>query len=270
MTAWAPAATSWPGVAAAVALTVAAVALAHPARVPVGGRRPVPGGVAVRLLVPTVALLGAAGWVWLGPRRLLLVGLGLAVAAAVADSVRRGRRRAVAEHRRGEVLGVCEAMAADLAAGQPPVLALDRAAEEWPELAPVAVAARVDADVPDALRAVARLPGAGELRSVAAAWQVAHDTGSGLAPAIALAATAARSRRRTTRLVAAELAGARATARTLAVLPVLVSLLAIGVGTDPVGFLLGTTAGAVCLTTGLALSWSGLAWLERIGDRVLR
>lgn len=270
MTGWpTPDPASWPTAGLAVALAATAAGLALPSRAGVPRPRPSPGAVRVRLLVPAGVVIAAAAWSWLGPRQLVLVALGLAVVAGLARSVARGRDRAAAEHRRGEVLDVCEAMAADLAAGQPPVRALERAAGEWPELAPVAVAARVDADVPDALRAVGGLPGARELRGVAAAWQVAHETGSGLAPAIAQAASAARARRRTTRLVAAELAGARATARTLAVLPALVALLAVGVGTDPVGFLTGTTAGTVCLALGLGLSWLGLWWLERIGDRVL-
>jgi tight adherence protein B len=56
----------------------------------------------------------------------------------------------------------------------------------------------------------------------------------------------------------------------LAVLPVGVLLLGAGVGGDPIGFLTGTTPGLVCLALGLALSFSGLLWLERIADRVLR
>ena len=96
------------------------------------------------------------------------------------------------------------------------------------------------------------------------------DTGSGLAGAIRQAADAIRADRRTARLVAAELASAHATARMLAVLPLGVLLLGTGIGGDPVGFLTGSTAGLVCLAVGLALSYAGLLWLERIADRVLR
>ena len=126
------------------------------------------------------------------------------------------------------------------------------------------------ADVPAALRLLARRPGAGQLRNLAASWQVAHETGSGLAAAVHRAAQAIRAERRTARLVSAELASARATARMLAVLPVGVLLLGAGVGGDPVGLLLTTPLGLGCLAVGLGLSVAGLAWLERIADRVLR
>ncbi len=147
---------------------------------------------------------------------------------------------------------VCDAVASDLAAGQPPLLSLDRAAAEWPDFAPVAVAGRMGADVPTALRELATRPGAGQLRTLAATWQVAHDTGSGLADAIGQAAAGIRADRRTARLVAAELAAAYATARMLAVLPLGVLLLGSGIGGDPVGFLTGSTAGLVCLALGIA------------------
>jgi len=60
-----------------------------------------------------------------------------------------------------------------------------------------------------------------------------------------------------------------ATARLLAVLPLGVLLLGSGLGGDPIGFLLGTTPGLVCLCAGVALEYLGLRWLARIGDRVL-
>ena len=125
------------------------------------------------------------------------------------------------------------------------------------------------ADVPSLLRDLSARPGAAQLRTLAATWQVAHDTGSGLAAAISQAGEAIRSDRRTARLVASELAAAHATARMLAVLPLGVLLLGTGIGGDPVGFLTGTTAGLVCLAVGLALSFAGLLWLERIADGVL-
>jgi len=54
------------------------------------------------------------------------------------------------------------------------------------------------------------------------------------------------------------------------VLPLGVLLLGSGIGGDPVGFLTGSTAGLVCLALGIALSFGGLLWLERIAGRVPR
>jgi tight adherence protein B len=216
---------------------------------------------------------GVAGvmvlWSWLSPRRFVLTLLLGAVVWAVGRVVRRRRAARAAERRSEQVLAACESMASDLAAGQPPLLTLDRAAAEWEELAPVATAGRLGADVPAVLRELAGRPGARQLRTLAATWQVAHDTGSGLAGAIAQAAESIRSERRTARLVAAELASARATARMLAALPLGVLALGTGIGGDPVGFLVDTVPGLACLASGLALSFAGLFWLERIADRVL-
>jgi tight adherence protein B len=158
---------------------------------------------------------------------------------------------------------------ADLEAGKPPVSALHAAAEEWPELAPVATAARLGADVPGAFRSLSTLPGAAQLRVVAAAWQVAHRSGAGLASSLAMAADGLREGRATARVVATELAAAQATARLLALLPVGVLLVGSSLGGDPVGFLLDTPAGLVCLCAGLGLAYLGLCWLARIADQIV-
>ena len=55
----------------------------------------------------------------------------------------------------------------------------------------------------------------------------------------------------------------------MAALPVVFVLAGSGLGADPLGFLLGGTAGSVCLAAGLALTWAGLAWLQRIADAVV-
>lgn len=199
---------------------------------------------------------------------LVLALIGLLVVAAIGRELRRRRQSAIADGRAELVLAACEALAADLRAGQPPVTALAAAAEDWPELAPVAAAARLGADVPAAFRSVAAEPGAGQLRVVAAAWQVAHRSGAGLAGALALTADQVRTDRATARVVATELASAQATARLLAALPLAVLLLGSGLGGDPVGFLAATPAGLVCLAAGLSLEYAGLVWLARIADQV--
>lgn len=258
-------------IGAAVVLACITVALLVPAPVPVPDRAARVRSELPRALV-LLAVLSAALvlWSWLSTHRVVLVALLACVVAGVGRLVHRQRSTRAADRRRDQVLVVCDAVASDLAAGQPPLLSLDRAATEWTDFLPVAVAGRMGADVPTALRDLSTRPGAGQLRTLAATWQVAHDTGSGLADAIGQAAAAIRANRRTARLVAAELAAAYATARLLAVLPLGVLLLGSGIGGDPVGFLTGSTAGLVCLTLGIGLSFGGLLWLERIADRVLR
>lgn len=219
-------------------------------------------------VVVGLAAVAAAALVVLDGTHFVLALVALAVVAALGREVDRRRRSAAADRRADLVLALCDGLAADLLAGQPPVLALDAAAEDWAELAPVASAARLGADVPTALRALAGRPGAGQLRVVAAAWQVAHRSGAGLARALELAADNLRAERATARVVATELVAAEATARLLAVLPVGVLLLGSGLGGDPVGFLLGTTPGLVCLIVGLGLAQVGMLWLARIGDQV--
>lgn len=257
-----------PAGAAAALLTVLAVALLVPGRAPgvLARTAALPSVAVLALLAPVVSL---ALWSWLSLERFVLVVLLASVALGTGRMVQRRRAARAAEHRSEQVLAVCEAMASDLAAGQPPMASLGRAASEWPGFEPVAVAGRMGADVPAAMHELAAHPGAGQLRTLAATWQVAHDTGSGLAAAIGHAAESIRADRRTARLVAAELAAARTTARLLAVLPLGVLALGAGVGGDPVGFLTGSLPGLVCLATGLGLCFTGLLWLERIADQVL-
>ncbi|MCW2785115.1 MAG: type secretion system protein [Marmoricola sp.] len=198
---------------------------------------------------------------------IVLAGAGL---AAWLRQLRRNRATAVAARRSRYVVTTCEGLAAELTSGRPPVTALDAVAADWPEFATAARAARLGADVPAALRELARLPGAHELRHVAAAWTVAHRSGAGLAGAIGLAARMVRENAELGRTIATELAAARATARLLAVLPLGVLLIGRGTGGDPFAFLFGTTPGLVCLGTGLGLAWAGALWLEQIADAVRR
>ena len=256
--------------ALAVALAALAAALTVPGEASLAAPRVRPGGrVHPVMLALVAATTGAVLWSWLPLERFVLAAILTGVAAGIGRLVRRRRAARAAEQRSEHVLAVCDAMASDLAVGQPPLLCLERAAWQWPEFAPVATAGRMGADVPAQLRALARRPGAAELGTLAATWQVAHDTGAGLAAAIAQAAEVIRDDRRTTRLVASELAAAHATARMLALLPVGVLLLGAGVGGDPLGFLTGSVPGLGCLALGLALSFVGMLWLDRIADRVL-
>jgi tight adherence protein B len=206
----------------------------------------------------------------LGGRRLAL---GLIITAAAYGGLLLGRRAGrakAAETRRALVVETCEALVGELQAGQPFVAALAHCCGLWPALEPVVAAARLDADVPTALRRVAQAPGAEGLTEVAAAWQVSHETGSGLAAALARVAAGARARQRTQALVHGELASAQATARLVAGLPVVSLAMSAGIGGHPWTFLLATVPGLACLALGLGFAFAGLVWIDLIASGVVR
>lgn len=158
----------------------------------------------------------------------------------------------------------CDALAADLWSGRPPVQALASASELWAPLARAVEAHDLGGDVPESLRELAANPGAADLRLLAAAWQVAHRSGHGLADGVGRVAADIDARRRSRRVVDSELASARATARLLAGLPVVALLMGAGSGADPLAFLLTTPVGWAAAAGGLLLIAAGLAWIEAL------
>ena len=92
----------------------------------------------------------------------------------------------------------------------------------WPESRPAAAAARWGASVPEALRQLGTLPGAETVSRLAAVWQLCAGSGASLAIGVGHVLETARAEQATRHVVAAELASARATARMLGVMPVMV------------------------------------------------
>ncbi|GAB7003510.1 hypothetical protein JCM18899A_09810 [Nocardioides sp. AN3] len=228
-----------------------------------------PGGRGRRGLVLPLLALAALAFA-APPRVLALAALAVGICAGAVVLWRRRAARLEAARSAETLVSVCEQLAAELAAGQPSGQALHRAAHDWPVLAAVAEAARIGADIPQALRRAAATPGAEGLRWVAAAWQVAHRTGHGLASAVDRVALDLRAQQATRRVVDGELASARATARLVALLPVAALSMGAGVGGDPWSFLLDTPVGLGCLAAGLAIGWLGLWWIEAIARAVER
>lgn len=212
----------------------------------------------------TVAAVGAIGVaVAVAPGRSGMACIGIADGVAVAWIVRQGRRRRALEARSAEVVAACEALAGELAAGQPPARALRRVADGWPALHPVAEAARLGADVPSELRALATTPGLGRLRALAAAWQVSDRSGTGMTTSLQRTAEVLRADQRLVDLVVVELAAARTSARMLAALPAAALLISGSAGIDVESFF-ATAFGLLDLSVGSALLLLGLAWLERL------
>ena len=102
------------------------------------------------------------------------------------------------------------------------------------------------------------------LRALGACWTVCAGSGAGLASAVERLEEGLRADAAQRRAVDAELAGPRATAGLLAVLPAGGLLLAAGLGADPLRVLLTTPVGLLCLTVGLALDGLGLWWTGRL------
>lgn len=215
-----------------------------------------------------------------GPAGLAVVGLPVtwvALGAVLATTVLvaralvvRLRRRVARDLAATEVLEACELVAAELAAGSPPERALVRASEVCVALGGAVAASRLGGDVATAMRRAAVAPGSEDLRVVAAAWHVAHRSGQGLGTTVERVVARLRAQRRTARVVEAELASARATARLVAVLPGAAWVMGSGAGGHPVSFLLGRPLGLACLAGGLALTLAGLWWIEVIADGVRR
>ncbi|OPF79004.1 hypothetical protein VT50_0217345 [Streptomyces antioxidans] len=204
-----------------------------------------------------IALLGAS----------VLPLLGAVLATPVVGRWLRSRRGERDRVRRAAgVIELCATVAGELRAGRHPgeaLLAVDpgHLRERW---GLVTAAARFGGDVPDALRRVARLPGAEGLTGVAACWQVAVDEGAGLAAGLDRVAAALRAERDQRESLDAKLAGARATALGLAVLPIVGLALGGLMGSNPLHVLLHTPAGLGCLLVGGLLEWAGLVWTGRM------
>lgn len=264
---------SWPVLALVLAALAAALVVPGPAAsLPRPARTGAHGGAGAGRswfagLVVGGVLAGVA---------LLLDGVRLAVALVVVGGVAgalhlrdRERRRRAAGRTRAAVVEVGEALVGELRAGRDVETALGRAATSWEPFGSVARAAALGADVPAALRRLAREPGAEGLRDLAAAWDVAGRTGGRLGDVLTQVVEGGRAVHEDLRTVGTELASARATARLMVLLPVVTLGLAAGTGSAPWRLLVSEPLGVACLGAGTGLSLAGLLWIDRIADGVV-
>lgn len=229
-------------------------------------------------------------WYVAGPAAfavLVLVGpvgalLGVLAVLALQHVGQARRHAAVRRDERRRAVQACAALAVELRAGRSAATALTVAADlaSGPSrnaLQDAAGAARLGHDVAGAL--LREATGAGPrrpdrasavpevLRALAACWAVCSASGSGLACAVDRLEEGLRADQERRRAVEAELAGPRATAGLLAVLPAAGFLLAAGLGAAPVAVLFGTPLGLACLSAGLLLDGLGLLWTSRLVAR---
>ena len=92
---------------------------------------------------------------------------------------------------------------------------------------------------------------------LAAVWQLCAGSGASLAVGVGHVLETARAEQATRHVVAAELASARATARMLGVMPVMVLVAGQGLGAEPWPFLLDTLPGLACLAAGAGCALAG-------------
>ena len=193
-----------------------------------------------------------------GPSEMLLREL-------LTDVTQRFRHRGTraADSRRAAMLDLLSNLVSELQAGLPARTALTRAGEDHAQLCPrTLAAARFGGDVVEAMRADA--PNAPVLRAVAAAWQVGENSGAGLVTALETLLVSARASEDVRRQLAAQLAAPKATARMLTALPIIGLLMGLMLGGDPLGWLLLTAPGLLCLFGGMALTGLGAWWTHRI------
>jgi len=153
------------------------------------------------------------------------------------------------------------AVGSELAGGASWEVALVRAADDGPEL----VRSLRGSPTPQAgLRWLATLPGADGLAALVAVGDLSLQTGASASRLAERVAAVLRAEDRARRAVDVELAASVATARLLALLPLIGLLMGAAVGAHPLAVLLLSPAGRACLLTALVLEFAGIAWCRRI------
>lgn len=217
------------------------------------------------VVVAAACLVGAA--LIAGPRGAALGLCLLILGGTVLGLWARRRRRALEASRRAEVVHAGELIAGLLRVGRVPTTALIEAAQDAPVLAAAAAEHAAGGDAAPAFRRESGRPGCAGMAELADAWEVAVRTGASLVESVDAAAQRLADEGDVARVVATELASARLAGRMMAALPFAGLLIGYALGADPLGFLLGSPAGWVCLNVGVALACAGVWWIDTVAAR---
>jgi tight adherence protein B len=207
---------------------------------------------------------GLVGTVLIGP----VGGLAAAIAAVT------GHRRWTARHTTRTSLATLDGLAeairaavAELRSGAHPANAAESAAVDATPAAAtamrsVAAAARLDGDIHQALGAArtANPATAPALNQISRAWTLANRHGLPLAEVLDAVRGDLETRARFARQLHARMAGPRASATILAVLPVIGLALGEAMGAHPIRVLTTTPAGHLLTLFGVTLVCAGLIW----------
>lgn len=180
-------------------------------------------------------------------------------------------RRERARPDAAQMAGRVQRLAVLLRAGLTPAAAWHHLAESEdgaPELR--RIADRIETGEPAADAIEAESGGADPWRPVAAAWDVASRAGSPLAATLATLAATLRVLAQQEREGRIALAGPNATARLVAVLPLVALGFGAALGVDALGLLLGTGWGRTCLVIGIGLMLLARLWSRRLVARAAR
>lgn len=231
-----------------------------------GGRAGESATPCTRWVVGLICLAATAIWAAGGPAVATAATLVMATAAALTRTELRLRRE---QSDLAEMLVIVRALARELRSGAQPLAAVRAVsgARRGSSLRLLEQLATVL--VTDRGHRTAHSPGGIERESeisgrLAAGWALSARYGVPWVGLIDALATDLADRVRATAARAAQVSGPRVSGYVLAVLPAFGLLLGAGMGADPVGILLGTSAGHLLLLTGCALTCAGLWWTARI------
>ncbi len=236
-------------------------------------RRGLPGAPILATVAAGVAVL-----VVLGPAAAIAAGI---AGVSVHHRMMLRRRTFGVQAGLGLLLDAVAVMIAELSVGAHPARACRQAADDIDRgavdadtgavaavLTQMAGRAELGGDVADGIEG-AGLTHQSSWDRVAVAWRTAERHGLPMADLLSAVRDDLVARRRFTERTRAALAGARATATVLALLPLLGIGLGQAMGAGPLAILFGGGLGGVLLVIGAALVATGLWWTERITAKVM-